>query len=284
MSERRACRVLGQYRSTQRKVPQTPDDEVALTADMIELARQYGRYGYRRITKMLRTVGWSVNKKRVERLWRREGLKVPTKQPKRGRLWLNDGSCIRLRAERPDHVWSYDFVADRTHNGKAYRMLCIIDEFTREALAIRVARRHNSTDVIEALCDLFIVRGIPAHIRSDNGPEFIAAALREWIAAVGAKTAYIEPGSPWENGYVESFNGKLRDELLNGEIFYTLAEAKIVIEQWRRHYNTVRPHSSLGYKPPAPEVLSWPASPASLPGARPAKLNTGRATDAQLTF
>lgn len=270
MSERRACRVLGQYRSTQRKVPQTPDDEVALTADMIELARQYGRYGYRRITKMLRTAGWSVNKKRVERLWRREGLKVPTKQPKRGRLWLNDGSCIRLRAERPNHVWSYDFVADRTHNGKAYRMLCIIDEFTREALAIRVARRLNSTDVIEALCDLFIVRGIPAHIRSDNGPEFIAAALREWIAAVGAKTAYIQPGSPWENGYVESFNGKLRDELLNCEIFYTLAEAKIVIEQWRRHYNTVRPHSSLGYKPPAPEVLSWPASPASLPGARPA--------------
>ena len=259
VSERRACRVLGQHRSTQRKVPQTPDDEAALTADIIELARQYGRYGYRRITKMLRTSGWLVNKKRVERLWRREGLKVPSKQPKRGRLWLNDGSCIRLRAERPNHVWSYDFVADRTHDGRAYRMLCIIDEFTREALAIRVARRLNSTDVIEALCDLFIVRGIPAHIRSDNGPEFIAAALREWIAAVGAKTAYIEPGSPWENGYVESFNGKLRDELLNGEIFYTLAEAKIVIEQWRRHYNTVRPHSSLGYKPPAPEVLSWPA-------------------------
>ena len=260
VSERRACRVLGQHRSTQRKVPQTPDDEAALTADIIELARQYGRYGYRRITKMLRTSGWLVNKKRVERLWRREGLKVPSKQPKRGRLWLNDGSCIRLRAERPNHVWSYDFVADRTHDGRAYRMLCIIDEFTREALAIRVARRLNSTDVIEALCDLFIVRGIPAHIRSDNGPEFIAAALREWITAVGAKTAYIEPGSPWENGYVESFNGKLRDELLDGEIFYTLNEAKIVIEAWRRHYNTVRPHSSLGYKPPAPEVISWPAS------------------------
>ena len=259
VSERRACRVLGQHRSTQRKVPQTPDDEAALTADIIELARQYGRYGYRRITKMLRTSGWLVNKKRVERLWRREGLKVPSKQPKRSRLWLNDGSCIRLRAERPNHVWSYDFVADRTHDGRAYRMLCIIDEFTREALAVRVARRLNSTDVIEALCDLFIVRGIPAYIRSDNGPEFIAVALREWIAAVGAKTAYIEPGSPWENGYVESFNGKLRDELLNGEVFYTLAEAKIVIEQWRRHYNTVRPHSSLGYKPPAPEVLSWPA-------------------------
>ena len=270
MSERRACRVLGQYRSTQRKAPRTPDDEAALTADVIELARQYGRYGYRRITEMLRTAGWSVNKKRVERLWRREGLKVPGRQPKRSRLWLNDGSCIRLRPERPNHVWSYDFVADRTHDGKAYRMLCIIDEFTREALAIRVARRLSSTDVIVALCDLFIMRGVPAHIRSDNGPEFIAAALREWIAAVGARTAYIEPGSPWENGYVESFNGKLRDELLNGEIFYTLAEARIVIEAWRKHYNTIRPHSSLGYKPPAPEVISWPASPASSPGARPA--------------
>jgi putative transposase len=270
VSERRACRVLDQYRSTQRKAPRTPDDEAALTADMIELARQYGRYGYRRITGMLRRAGWSVNKKRVERLWRREGLKVPGRQPKRSRLWLNDGSCIRLRPERPNHVWSYDFVADRTHDGRAYRMLCIIDEFTREALAIRVARRLSSTDVIVALCDLFIMRGVPAHIRSDNGPEFIAAALREWIAAVGARTAYIEPGSPWENGYVESFNGKLRDELLNGEIFYTLAEARIVIEAWRKHYNTIRPHSSLGYKPPAPEVISWPASPASSPGARPA--------------
>ena len=272
VSERRACRVLGQYRSTQRKAPATPDDEASLIADMTELARQYGRYGYRRITVMLRSAGWSINKKRVERLWRREGLKVPGKQPKRGRLWLNDGSCIRLRPERPRHVWSYDFVADRTHDGRPYRMLCIIDEFTREVLAIKVARRLNSTDVISALCDLFITRGIPDHIRSDNGPEFIAIALRQWIAAVGAKTAYIEPGSPWENGYVESFNGKLRDELLNGEIFYTLAEAKIVIEQWRKHYNTVRPHSSLGYKPPAPQVLSWPASPDSLPVARPANV------------
>ena len=240
----------------------------ALVADIIELVRQFGRFGYRRITKMLKTAGWAVNHKRVERIWRREGLKVPTKQRKRGRLWLNDGSCIRLRPERANHVWSYDFVADRTHDGKAYRMLCIIDEFTRECLAINVARRLNSTDVISALCDLFITRGIPEHIRSDNGPEFVAVALREWIAAVGAKTAYIEPGSPWENGYVESFNGKLRDELLNGEIFYSLAEAKTVIEQWRRHYNTVRPHSSLGYRPPAPEAISWPASPASFPVAR----------------
>ena len=208
ISERRACRALGQHRSTQRKIPTTPDDEVALTADIIELARQYGRYGYRRITALLRRAGWTVNKKRVERIWRREGLKVPAKQPKRGRLWLNDGSCIRLRPERPNHVWSYDFVADRTHDGKAFRMLCIIDEFTRESLAIRVARKLKATDVIEALCDLFVSRGIPAHIRSDNGPEFVAVALREWIAAVGAKTAYIEPGSPWENGYCESLQRK----------------------------------------------------------------------------
>ena len=239
-------------------MPTTPDDEEALTADIIEFARQYGRYGYRRVTALLRSSGRRVNKNRVERIWRREGLKVPAKQPKRGRLWLNDGSCIRLRPERPNHVWSYDFVADRSHDAKVFRMLCIIDEFTREAIAIRVARSLKSTDVIEALYDLFVERGIPAHIRSDNGPEFVALALREWIAAVGAKTAYIEPGSPWENGYCESFNGKLRDKLLNGEIFYTLKEAKTVIEAWLRHYNTVRPHSSLGYRPPAPQTTVWP--------------------------
>jgi len=260
ISERRACRALGQHRSTQRKIPTTPDDEEALTADIVELSRQYGRYGYRRITALLRRAGWTVNKKRVERIWRREGLKVPSKQPKRGRLWLNDGSCIRLRPERPNHVWSYDFVTDRTHGGKSFRMLCIIDEFSRESLAIRVARKLKATDVIEVLCELFVSRGIPAHIRSDNGPEFVAVALRQWIAAVGAKTAYIEPGSPWENGYCESFNGKLRDELLNGEIFYTLKEAQIMIEAWRRHYNTIRPHSSLGYRPPAPEAFISPAT------------------------
>ena len=258
VSERRACRVLRQHRSTQRKAPTTPDDEAALKADIIALARQYGRYGYRRITALLRDAGWAVNKKRVERIWRCEGLKVPHKQPKRSRLWLNDGSCVRLRPERPNHVWSYDFVSDRTHDGRAFRMLCVIDEFTRESLAIRVARKLKATDVIDVLADLFILRGVQTHIRSDNGPEFVATALREWIAAVGAKTAYIEPGSPWENGYCESFNGKLRDELLNGEIFYTLNEARIVIELWRRHYNTVRPHSSLGYRPPAPEVIAWP--------------------------
>jgi putative transposase len=203
-----ACRVLGQHRSTQRKVPTTPDDEAALTADIIALARQYGRYGYRRVTALLRPAGWLVNHKRVERIWRREGLKAPPKRPKRARLWLADGSWIRLRPEYPNHVWSYDFVEDRTHDGRKYRMLNVLDEFTRECLAIRVRRKLNSVDVLDVLTDLFILRGIPAHIRSDNGPEFVAKAVRDWITAVGAQTAYIEPGSPWENGYCKSFNAK----------------------------------------------------------------------------
>jgi len=255
VSERLACRVLGQHRSTQRKIPREPEDEAALTADIIALARQYGRYGYRRITALLRQAGWWVNKKRVERIWRREGLKVPQKQPKKGRLWLNGGSCIRLRPRYPNHVWSYDFVEDRTHDGRKFRMLNIIDEFARECLAIRVSRKLKAVDVIDVLSDLCILRGIPGDVRSDNGSEFVAKAVREWIAAVGARTAYIEPGSPWENGYCESFNSKPRDELLKGEVFYTLREAQVIIENWRRHYNTVRPHSSLGYRPPAPEVL-----------------------------
>jgi transposase InsO family protein len=269
--------VLGQHRSTQRRVPKGRDDEKRLTEDIVTLARQYGRYGYRKIAELLRRQsGWVVNDKRVERIWRREGLKVPAKQPKKGRLWLNDGSCIRLRAERPNHVWSYDFVEDRTDEGRKYRMLNVIDEFTHEALAIRIDRKLNSIDVIDVLTDLFILRGTPEHVRSDNGPEFIAKAVQEWIAAVGARTAYIAPGSPWENGFIESFNARLRDELLNGEIFYTLAEARIIIESWRRHYNTVRPHGSLGYKPPAPEVFvpafaAWPAAPNRL--ATPATLD-----------
>jgi transposase InsO family protein len=255
VSERRACRVLNQHRSTQRKVPQGQPDEERLTADITELARTYGRYGYRMVTGLLNQSGWHVNKKRVERIWRREGLKVPQEQPKKGRLWLNDGSCVRLRPERRNHVWSYDFVQDRTHDGRIIRMLNIIDEFTKEALTIRVARKLNSTGVVDALTDLFILRGPPEFIRSDNGPEFIAEKVRNWVAAVGAKTAFIEPGSPWENGYCESFNARFRDELLNGEIFYSLYEAQILIEQWRRHYNTVRPHSVLGYRPPAPETI-----------------------------
>ena len=223
-------------------------------ADMIELARQYGRYGYRRIAVLLREAGWSVSDGRIERLWKREGLKVPHKQPKKGRLWFNDGSCVRLRPKHRNHVWSYDFVHCRTDDGKVFRTLNIIDEFSRECLAIRVKRKLNSIEVIDALTDLFILRGAPRFIRSDNGPEFVALAVQDWIAAVGAKTAYIEPGSPWENGYCESFNGRMRDELLNGEIFYSLREAQIIIEEWRKHYNTKRPHSALGYRPPAPET------------------------------
>jgi putative transposase len=271
LSERRVCRVLGQHRSTQRRVPQGRDDEARLTADIIDLARQYGRYGYRKIAELLRsTAGWIVNDKRVERIWRREGLKVPAKQPKRGRLWLSDGSCIRLRAERPNHVWSYDFVEDRTHDGRKYRMLNVIDEFTHECLAIRVSRKLKATDVIDVLSDLFILRGVPEHIRSDNGAEFTAKAVQEWMTAVGAKTAYIAPGSPWENGFIESFNARLRDELLDGEIFYSLKEAQVIIESWRRHYNTVRPHGSLGYKPPAPEVFVPAMSMRAGPHSRPA--------------
>jgi putative transposase len=230
------------------------DEEVRLTERVIALATQYGRYGYRRITAMLKQEGWQVNHKRVERIWRREGLKVPQKQPKRGRLWLNDGSCVRLRPEHKDHVWSYDFVMARTADGRAFRMLNIIDEYTRECLAILVARKITNQDVIDMLFNLFIFRGIPKYIRSDNGPEFTAKAIRKWLNQLGVKTLFIEPGSPWENGYIESFNGKLRDELLNREIFTTLTEAKILIEQWRREYNQMRPHSSLGYRPPAPKA------------------------------
>ncbi|WP_298852615.1 IS3 family transposase [uncultured Ruegeria sp.] len=255
VSERRACRVLRQHRSTQRKLPMGRADVERLVTDMIELTRQYGRYCYHRIAAMLRDAGWHVNDKRVERLWRREGLKVPMKQPKKGRLWLNDGSCVRLRPEHRDHVWSYDFVHCRTDDGKAFRTLNIIDEYSRECLAIRVDRKLNSGNVIDALSDLFILRGVPTFIRSDNGPEFVAQAIQDWIKAVGAKTAYIEPGSPWENGYCESFNARFRDEFLNGEVFYSLREAQILIEEWRRHYNTKRPHSALGYRPPAPETI-----------------------------
>jgi putative transposase len=231
------------------------NDEDELTRAVVQLASEYGRYGYRRIAALLRSAGWDVGKDRVQRIWRREGLKVPQKQRPRGRLWLNDGSCVRLRPEHENHVWSYDFVSAGTHDGRTLRLLTLIDEYTRKCLAIRVARRLNSYDLIETLADLMLMHGIPEHIRSDNGPEFVAERLRKWLSAVGAKTLYIEPGSPWENGYCESFNGKLRDECLNGEIFYSLKEAQVVIEQWRVHYNTVRPHSSLGYRPPAPRAI-----------------------------
>jgi len=263
VSERKVCRALEQPRSTQRYVSRRPNDEDSLTLRVVELAGQYGRYGYRRITALLQQEGWRVNHKRVERLWRREGLKVPAKQPKRGRLWLNDGSCLRLKPEFPNHVWSYDFVLERTQDGRAFRILNVIDEYTRECLAVKVKRHLDHEDVQECLTELFCERSVPVHLRSDNGPEFIANALREWLNKLSVKPLFIEPGSPWENGYVESFNGKMRDELLNREIFYTLKEAQVLIARWREEYNHFRPHSSLGYRPPAPQAWLVSAIPQS---------------------
>jgi transposase InsO family protein len=256
VSERRACKVLDQARTTQRRDILPASAEKHLTTDIIALATKYGRYGYRKITALLNNeYGWRVNHKRVERIWRKEGLKVPKKQPKRKRLWLNDGSCIRLRPEYKDHVWSYDFMIDHTADGRAFRILNIIDEHTRECLAAVAARKIKAQDVIDILFNLFIFRGIPEHIRSDNGPEFTAKAVRKWLSRSGVKTLFIEPGSPWENGYVESFNGRMRDELLNREIFTTLKEAKVLIELWKREYNQVRPHSARNNHPPAPEAI-----------------------------
>lgn len=239
------------------------DGENALTRAIVDLASEYGRYGYRRVTALLRQRGWHVNHKRVERIWRREGLKVPRKQPRRARLWLNDGSCIRKRPRYPHHVWSYDFLMDRTQDGRAFRMLTVIDEYTRQCLAIRTERRHSQDTVLETLAELFLLHGPPRYVRSDNGAEFTAAMVREWVQRLGVTALFIEPDCPWENGYKESFNGKFRDELLNGEVFYTLQEAQILIEQWRVHYNTVRPHSSLGYRPPAPQSIQPLFMPAS---------------------
>ena len=243
VSERRACKVLDQPRSTQRHRPIRSTYQERLVKRIVELASAYGRYGYRRMTALLKAEGWRVNHKRVERIWRREGLKVPARQPKRKRLWLADGSCVRLRPLYRNHVWSYDFVHCQTDDGRVVRLLVIIDEYSRECLAITVERRLTSKNVLETLGELFVARGLPAYIRSDNGAEFTAKAVRSSLSRLGVGTLFIEPGSPWENGYVESFNGKLRDELLNREIFDTLLEAQVLIERWRVEYNTVRPHS-----------------------------------------
>ena len=221
----------------------------------MQLASEYGRYGYRQITGLLNMEGWEVGRDRVFSIWRKEGLKVPSKQPKRGRIWLNDGSCLRLKPEFKNHVWSYDFVSEETYDGRRIKILNIVDEFSRECLLSLVARRIRSQDVILALADLFLKHGLPKHIRSDNSPEFVARKLKKWLQQLKVQPLYIEPGSPWENGYIESFNGKMRYELLDGEIFFSLLEAQVIIEKWRKHYNTKRPHSSLGYKPPAPEVF-----------------------------
>jgi putative transposase len=254
-SERLACELVGLSRTAYRYMPLPRSDEEPLRAEVIRMAGTYGRYGYRFIAGMMRNSGWGqATTSKVARIWREEGLKIPQKQPPRGRLWLNDGSCMRLRATHPNHVWSYDFVFIRDAYGGKIRMLTMIDEFTRKCLTIHCARRIGSVQVIEQLANAMIMHGIPEYIRSDNGPEFIAKELRSWLSGMGVKTAYITPGSPWENGFCESFNGTFRDNLLDGEIFYSLKEAQIIVGEWVKHYNHVRPHSALGYRPPAPQT------------------------------
>lgn len=251
MSERRACEVVGQPRGTQRYTPREPDDERALVKRMRELSAAHPRYGYRRVWALLRAERFAVNRKRVQRLWRREGLKVPQTQRKRRRLGHSGNSCSRRKAEYANHVWSYDFVLDQTSDGRRLKLLPVVDEFTRECLAIEVERRLTARDVVATLAYLFELRGAPAFVRSDNGPEFIAGAVKAWLEESGSATLYIEPGSPWENAYVESFNGKLEDELLNREEFATLKEAKVLVEDHRLAYNHQRPHSALNYMTPA---------------------------------
>jgi len=251
VSERRACRVLEQPRATQRYVAETGDEEARLVGRMLELVRRHPRYGYRRITALFRREGWPVNRKRIYRLWRRQGLKVPKKQRKKRRLGTSANGCVRQRAEHVDHVWAWDFIFDRTSNGRTLKCLSIVDEYTRECLALEVDRRMTSEQVIDVLVELFAVRGVPSHIRSDNGPEFIARAIRRHLEQTGVGTLYIEPGAPWENGYAESFHSRLRDELLAREEFASLGEAKALASQWRADYNHRRPHSALGYQTPA---------------------------------
>ena len=251
VSERGACAVLGVSRSAYRYEALPRDDEEPLRAEVIRVATRYGRYGYRMVAALLRNAGWiQATPDRVERLWHEEGLKVPQRQPKRARLWRAEGSCIRLRAERPNHLWSYDFVSVRDAAGHPIRLLTLIDEYTRECLAIHGARNIGADQVIEVLAEVMLTRGTPEHIRSDNGPEFVATRLRQWLEVLEVNPVYIEPGSPWENGYCESFNGTLRDELLNGELFYGLKELNVIVGNWVKHYNTERPHSSLRYRPP----------------------------------
>ena len=238
VSERRACKVLGQLRSSQRFKGKPREDEGPLVKRMLELARSLPRFGYRRIGRLLRWEGWRAGQSRVFRLWQREGLKVPVKKRKKRRLGTSENGCHRRRAAGPNDVWCWDFVFDRTASGSPLKWLSIVDEYTRECLAVRVDRGVTSEDVIDTLAELFAIRGVPNHIRSDNGPEFIADALRQWLDRVGVETLYIEPGSPWENGYAESFHSRVRDEFLAMEIFDSIRDAQALTATWRDDYNT----------------------------------------------
>jgi len=251
LSERRACRTLQQPRTTQRYKPKNPDKDKALVAAMRRLAGGHPRYGYRLITGKLRQEGWYVNKKRVQRLWRKEGLQVPYRRRIKKSRGSSENSCSVKKAEYINHVWTYDFIEDRTEDGRILKFLTVLDEWTRESAAIEVGRSIKSRDVISVLEYLFMVRGVPGYIRSDNGPEFIAEAVKKWLEEQMVGTLYIEPGSPWENGYIESFHSRFRDELLNRELFYSVKEARVLAENWRMDYNHHRPHSGLGYMTPA---------------------------------
>jgi transposase InsO family protein len=264
--------VLAQPRRTQRYEPKRPDDEGKLIGRMLELVRAHPRYGYRRIWAMLRNEGWSVNRKRIWRLWKREGLKVPQKKHKKRRLGSSDNGILRQRATQVNQVWAWDFIFDRTAEGRSLKWLSLVDEYTRECLALEVGRTMTAVEVIDVLIELVHTRGVPQHIRSDNGPEFMAEAIRSWLGRSGIGTLYIEPGSPWQNGYAESFHARLRDELLDVEVFQTVAEARMLATQWRLEYNHRRPHSSLGYLTPAAFAASLAEPPvAALPTAQQAK-------------
>lgn len=274
MSERRACRAIKQPRSTQRYRTRKRDDEAAIVERMHELVRRWPRFGYRRVHALLRREGFRINRKRVWRLWKREGFKVPRKVRKRRGLGIGDNGIIRKRAESINDVWCWDFIHDRDERGRPLKWLLIEDEFTREGLALEVKRSMKATDVIDVLAELMLIRGVPRHIRSDNGPEFIAAAIRSYLERAGVKTLYVEPGSPWQNGYAESFGGRVRDEFLNQELFADLREAKGLSAWWKNEYNHRRPHSSLGYMTPAEFAASLRQSPvgaAPLPPTASAK-------------
>ena len=256
VSERRACKVIGQPRMTQRYKTKQPNKDKALTVEIKKLANKHKRYGYRMITAKLRQDNWVVNHKRVQRIWQKESLQVPYRRKFKKAKGSSANSCAVKKAEYPDHVWTYDFMKDQTENGRKLKLLTVLDEFTRESPAIKVDRSIRAKDVILVLEYLFMVRGQPEFIRSDNGPEFIANAIKKWLKEKHVETLYIEPGSPWENGYAESFNGKLRDEVLNRELFYSVKEAEVIVEDWRLEYNNHRPHSSLGYMTPAAYATS----------------------------
>jgi putative transposase len=252
LSERRACQITGQHRSTQRHLPSRAFDDGALRSRLRELSRERPRWGYRRAHATLRGEGWGINRKRVQRLWREEGLRVPQRRRKRRRLGKSTIPADRLSAQRPDHVWALDYQFDQTADGKILKLLHIVDEFTREALVIECRRRIDADATVAVLDRLVTVRGrAPEHIRCDNGPEFTANALRDWCRFQRAASSYIEPGSPWQNAYVESFGSRIRDELLGVELFSCLTEAQVMIEDWRQDYNHHRPHSSLGMLAPA---------------------------------